>query len=137
MINKETYFIIYKEYELELHQKEKIFKIQSNIKSLLKIIPEKKILFFEQKTHKLCKLDYEKKIIEIFHLDMKYTDIIIFDNGKIFFLGSYKLLIYHYDNSIHSLIFDSSKKFAADQIIHLKNNYIIISIEKKLYLSTK
>ena len=46
MINKDTYFIINAENELELHQKEKTFKIESNIKSLLKIIPEKKYFIF-------------------------------------------------------------------------------------------
>ena len=137
MINKDTYFIINAENELELHQKEKTLKIESNIKSLLKIIPEKKILFFKQKNNRLCKLDYEKKSIEIFNLDTQFSDIILFDDGKIFILGDYKLCIYHYDNFSHSIIFDSKKKFAAAQIIPLKKSYIIIAIENKLYLSKK
>ena len=48
MINKDTYFIINSKYDLELVQKEKKNIILSNINSLIKIFPEKKILYFYQ-----------------------------------------------------------------------------------------
>jgi len=65
-----------------------------------------------------------------------HYQISIFDDKKIFILKNYNLFIYHYDNSRHSLIFDSTKKFSASLIIPLTKNYLIISVENKLYFST-
>ena len=65
-----------------------------------------------------------------------FFQISIFDNEKIFVLKNYNLTIYHYDNIHHSLIFDSTKKFSSSQIIPLAKNYLIVSVENKLYFST-
>lgn len=64
-------------------------------------------------------------------------EISIFDDEKIFILKNYNLSIYHYDKKHHSLIFNSTKKFSASLIIPLTKNYLIISVENKLYFSKK
>lgn len=138
MINKDNYFILNSKNDLELYQKEKKYFILSDIRTLLKILSEKKILYFisdKKKNFELGRFDYSKNIIEYFNLDIScYSDISIFDNEKIVFLNGFNIVIYHYDNN--KLILDSNKKFSASQIIPLENNYAIISIENKLYLST-
>jgi len=137
MINKDTYFIMNSKYDLELIQKEKKNTILSNINSLIKIFPEKKILYFLS-NNQLGRLNYDKNFIEFFNLDKVISyQISIFDDEKIFILNNYNLSIYHYDNSHHSLIFNSMKKFSASLIIPLTKNYLIISVENKLYFSTK
>lgn len=137
MINKDTYFIINSKYDLELIQKEKKNTILSNIDSLIKIFPEKKILYFLS-NNQLVRLNYVDNFIEFFNLNkVSSYQISIFDDEKIFILNNYNLSIYHYDNTHHSLIFNSTKKFSASLMIPLTKNYLIISVENKLYFSTK
>ena len=65
MINKDTYFIINSNFDLEIIQKEKKKKILSNINSLIKIFPTKKILYFLS-NNQLGRLNYVENYIEIF-----------------------------------------------------------------------
>jgi len=136
IINKDTYFIINSNYDLEIIQKETKNKILSNVNSLIKIFPKKKILYFLS-NNQLGRLNYLENYIEFFNLDkVIHYQISIFDDKKIFILKNYNISIYHYDNSRHSLFFNSTKKFSASLIVPLTKNCLIISVENKLYFST-
>ena len=66
MINKDTYFIINSNYDLEIIQKEKKNTILSNINSLIKIFPKKKFYIFHQTINLADQITICRKLYRIF-----------------------------------------------------------------------